>query len=185
MTLFTYCMVRPPPLVDLHVPTMALNGLVGGNQELLPQLNDHICPMVMLLLRWYILFNVFYDLQEDIVVSIVVERAHDESQRISRFLQSLCWGSSAFREIYAFFLVKEQPRFSIARGKKSSFCWARVFGKLKIEHYSVMGYQITLQSDSTMFYFTTNSLGFTRLVLGCVDVSSLKIKISSCNKLKA
>ncbi|RDX70102.1 Folate-biopterin transporter 1, chloroplastic, partial [Mucuna pruriens] len=29
-------------ILDLHVRTMAINGLVGRNQELLPQLNDHV-----------------------------------------------------------------------------------------------------------------------------------------------
>ncbi|RDX80477.1 Folate-biopterin transporter 1, chloroplastic, partial [Mucuna pruriens] len=67
---------------------------------------------------------------------------------------------------YGLFLVKEQPRFSTARGQKSSFFRARVFGKFKIKHYL----QATLQSDSAMFYFTTNSLGFTLVVLGRVKL---------------
>ncbi|RDX66388.1 putative LRR receptor-like serine/threonine-protein kinase, partial [Mucuna pruriens] len=51
---------------------------------------------------------------------------------------------------YGLFHVKEQPRFNTARGQRSSFCWAR--------------------SDSAMFYFITNSLGFTFVVLGRVKL---------------
>ncbi|RDX88242.1 Folate-biopterin transporter 1, chloroplastic, partial [Mucuna pruriens] len=46
----------------------------------------------------------------------------------------------------------------------------KVFGKLKAKHYQVI---TTLQYDFVMFYFITNSLGFTLMVLGHVKLVTL------------
>ncbi|RDX99166.1 Folate-biopterin transporter 1, chloroplastic, partial [Mucuna pruriens] len=62
-------------------------------------------------------------------------------------------------------LVKEQPRFNKARGQKISFLLGQSFWKAQNRALFTI-----LQSDSTMFYFTANSLSFTPMVLGHVKL---------------
>ncbi|EYU41473.1 hypothetical protein MIMGU_mgv1a005686mg [Erythranthe guttata] len=127
----------------------------------------------------------------DVVVdSMVVERSRGESQRMSGSLQSLCWGSSAFGGIVSSYfsgsfvgaygvrfvfgltallplitsavsvLVKEQPIRGQNMGQPNVF----------LPTLFIFLWQATPQSDSAMFYFTTNKLGFTPEFLGRVKL---------------
>ncbi|RDY13439.1 Folate-biopterin transporter 1, chloroplastic, partial [Mucuna pruriens] len=84
----------------------------------------------------------------DVVVdSMVVERARGESLSALGFLHCC----SCKRTTY----LQHNKRVI------SSYYWARVFGKFKIEHYS---------SDFAIFYFIINSLGFAPEFLGHVKL---------------
>ncbi|KAM7277968.1 hypothetical protein ACFE04_005102 [Oxalis oulophora] len=129
----------------------------------------------------------------DVVVdSMVVERARGESQSVSGSLQSLCWGSSAFGGIVSSYfsgslveaygvrfvfgctallplitsavavLVKERRMVGPASGQNLSLA-----GPTFLESSKETA---TPHSDSAMFYFTTNQLGFTPEFLGRVKL---------------
>ncbi|CAA0823086.1 Folate-biopterin transporter 1- chloroplastic [Striga hermonthica] len=123
----------------------------------------------------------------DVVVdSMVVERARGESQTVSGSLQSLCWGSSAFGGIVSSYFSGSLVGAYGVRGLNILLDSTACVGSSKnsliqlwdavkqpnvfLPTLFIFLWQATPQSDSAMFYFITNKLGFTPEFLGRVKL---------------
>ncbi|RDY05885.1 Folate-biopterin transporter 1, chloroplastic, partial [Mucuna pruriens] len=233
-------------ILDLHVCTMTINGLVGGNQELLPQLNDHVVleytPQwalldngkmesshigidhvvirvvdlshgdvvvtmvyfvqgVLGLERLVVNFYLKDDLHLDFVEAVVIfgfstlhglSNLYERSYLVlSRLISAFSWSLMAtfvdnkynlwrghmvshkepqdLFSLYVGVLWLLEELFNIASEKKIFVLSGQDFWKA--QNIALFSYGLCDSlSNSAMFYFTTNSLGFTLVVLGCVKL---------------
>uniref|UniRef100_A0A0E0LHN4 Major facilitator superfamily (MFS) profile domain-containing protein n=1 Tax=Oryza punctata TaxID=4537 RepID=A0A0E0LHN4_ORYPU len=124
----------------------------------------------------------------DVVVdSMVVERARGESQSTSGSLQSLCWGSSAFGGIVSAYFSVLVNEHRLSSGERAMSHSGSGFIETSKQHIRqlwtsvkqpniflptlfIFLWQATPKSDSAMFFFITNKLGFTPEFLGRVKL---------------